>query len=372
MSMIIEKLPSGDEVHRYQRCLVVPFDGKRKVMSTSMHNGGYREDLTGIYNHDVNPSFGKSCDYYEYGKEGDEKHKRFIEEKLGLDFEKTAYMATIVSMDNAAISTHIYDELAVTAVSTASVELNGGRAGDPATSYERRGESILLNPGTINIMIFVNADMTPGCMARAIVTATEAKTAVLQELLAGSMRSSGIATGTGTDNIMIIANSESDNLLTYAGKHGKLGELIGLTAMETVRQSLERHMGLSAKSQHNVFARLERFGVTEESFINGLNRMQAGRNVPQFMDNVHKISADGKVLALTSLYVHLLDQLRWGMIMPEEAVSSGELLLDNIAAQFEYQRLQEEAPSLIADKCVDAMLERYVSEIIVAALYLPH
>jgi len=63
MRMIIEKLPSGDEIHKYLRCLVVPFGGKRRVMSTAMHNGGYREDLTAVFNHDINPGPGKTCDY---------------------------------------------------------------------------------------------------------------------------------------------------------------------------------------------------------------------------------------------------------------------------------------------------------------------
>ena len=175
--------------------------------------------------------------------QGEDERKIFIEKSLGLNYETVAYMATIVSIESAVFSTQTYDELSVSAVATASLELNGGRVGEPATSYEKRGESIMLNPGTINIMVFVNADMSPGCLAQAMVVAVEAKTAVLQELLAGSMRSSRIATGSGTDNMMIIANTESDNLLTYAGQHGKLGELIGVTVMDAVRQSLDRHMG---------------------------------------------------------------------------------------------------------------------------------
>ena len=63
--------------------------------------------------------------------------------------------------------------------------------------------------------------MTPGCMARALVTATEAKTAAIQELMGGSLYSTGLATGSGTDNMMIIADAESENQLTYAGETRK-------------------------------------------------------------------------------------------------------------------------------------------------------
>ncbi len=176
--MMIDVLATGDPIHRFRRCIVVPFEGKRKVMSTSMHNGGYREDLTAVFNRDVNPGPGMPCEYCQPGAE--EKIKRFVQEDLGLDYESVAYMATIVSMESAVIKSMTYDVLTVTAIVTASLEVNGGRVGEAATSYEKHGSSVSLRPGTINMMVFANADMTPGCMARAIVTATEAKTAALQ------------------------------------------------------------------------------------------------------------------------------------------------------------------------------------------------
>lgn len=44
--MKIYTLPTGDPVHRYSKCIVVPFTGKRRVLSTCPLNGGYQEDLT--------------------------------------------------------------------------------------------------------------------------------------------------------------------------------------------------------------------------------------------------------------------------------------------------------------------------------------
>ena len=120
--MMVYKLSTGDKVHKYNRCLVIPFEGRRKVMSTSMHNGGYREDLTAIFNHDVNPGPGGSCKYCKPGHE--EVIKRFIIDELGLDYDTVAYMATIVSMDSVAIKSETYDELTVTAIATASLEVN--------------------------------------------------------------------------------------------------------------------------------------------------------------------------------------------------------------------------------------------------------
>ncbi|UWG98470.1 adenosylcobinamide amidohydrolase [Dehalobacter sp. DCM] len=359
--MIICKLPTGDIVYKYNRCLVVPFTGKRKVMSTSMHNGGYREDLTAVYNHDVNPGPGRECEHCKPGQE--EKIKRFIIDDLGLDYDTVAYMATIVSMDSAAFKTETYDELTVTAIATASLEVNGGRVGEPATSYEKRGQSISLRPGTINIMVFVNADMTPGCLARSMVTATEAKTAVLQELLAGSLYSSGIATGSGTDNVMIIADAESDNTLTYAGKHGKLGELIGRLVMDVVRESLGKHMGLTRESQHSMLARLKRYGISEKSFGAKCREVCNGLSLADGIDRIHVLDSQEEIVSLTSLYVHLLDQLSWGLLSVKEAVFSGKMILQKLAEHLETTPAWTAWTKADKKGLVQAMLDSYVTTV---------
>ncbi|MBR9986561.1 MAG: adenosylcobinamide amidohydrolase, partial [Desulfosarcina sp.] len=59
---------------------------------------------------------------------------------------------------------------------------------------------------TINIIVLANMRLTPRAMNRAIISATEAKTAALQDL---DIRSSytpmtNPATGTGTDNIIVV------------------------------------------------------------------------------------------------------------------------------------------------------------------------
>ena len=50
--MKIHEVSTGDKVYRYERSIVMFFDGKRKVLSTSVYHGGYHEDLTAVFNHD--------------------------------------------------------------------------------------------------------------------------------------------------------------------------------------------------------------------------------------------------------------------------------------------------------------------------------
>lgn len=328
--MTVYEFPNADKLEKYKRCLVAKFAGKRKVMGTSAwHNGGYQENLTAIFNHDVNPGPSKTCPYCN---QTEEDRKQFITEELGLDYDTTAYMATIVSMDHAVIETMTYDEITVTSVVTASLEVNAGRVGEEATCYERYGKSISLKPGTINIMVFCNCDMTPGCMARVIMTATEAKTAAIQELMIPSLRSSGIATGSGTDNIMVIADAESKNTLTYAGKHGKLGELVGKTVMSAVKTALHKHMGVSADTQHNVIARTGRYGITKEVFEQRVKELPDEYDTASVMEQVVQINSDGIAVGLTSMYVHLLDQYQWGLIKQDELLKCGTIVLKQLLA----------------------------------------
>ena len=48
--MMIHKLSTGDEVHKYRKSVVIQFKGDRKVLSTSPFNGGYQENLKFVFN----------------------------------------------------------------------------------------------------------------------------------------------------------------------------------------------------------------------------------------------------------------------------------------------------------------------------------
>lgn len=153
----------------------------------------------------------------------------------------------------------------MTAIVTGGIETNGGRVGDPADYYKPVEKPDKL--GTINIILILDADMPPGTLARALVTCTEAKTAAIQELLAGSNYSTGLATGSGTDQTIIVANSDSALYFEGAGKHSKMGELIGKTVTKAVKAALSKQSGLNPKTQHNVFRRLKTFSSNNAKYL---------------------------------------------------------------------------------------------------------
>lgn len=94
-----------------------------------------------------------------------------------------------------------------------------------------------LRPGTINVVVLVDANLVPSAMVNAVITATEAKTSVLTAC--GVKSDAGDrATGTSTDAI-VIACSGRGAPLPYAGPGTAVGHLIGRSVRECLIKALE-------------------------------------------------------------------------------------------------------------------------------------
>ena len=318
--MRIAVLETGEVVHRYKKAIVVSFTGKRRVLSTAPHNGGYREDLTAVFNQDgtVGAGMGYTLRAPTYAE-----HMALVAEELGLDADTAAGISTAAQMENVSVRTERWKETAVTAIVTGGIEINGGRVGDTASWHEADGEIVEAEPGTINIMLFFNVDLTKEALTRALVTCTEAKTAALQELLAPSRYSMGLATGSGTDGTVLAANMDSPVCLTNAGKHSKLGELIGKAVKAAVKEALNQQSGLCPARQHQVVRRMDRFGITNDV----LWRNYSGRKPrAEFEECLEELLSRGMLVTYTSLYAHLLDQAVWGMLSLEEVTEGAASL----------------------------------------------
>lgn len=78
-------------------------------------------------------------------------------------------------------------------------------------------------------------------MVELVLTATEAKTALLRDLMQGSSVSSRLATGTGTDGVVIVCDgSDGTSCLLNGGKHFKLGELAAQAVSQATAEALFR------------------------------------------------------------------------------------------------------------------------------------
>lgn len=328
MSEHLCTLSTGDKVYFYDKSIVIYFQGARKVLSTSLYNGGYHDDYTAVYNYDAKQGAGMPC---EMLADTYVEHMQLVSKRLALDPDKVSGMGTAASMENAVVETLSFKELTVTAIVTGGIETNGGRAGDPADYYKPMPKP---KYGTINIMLLLDCDMPEGTMARALVTCTEAKTAAIQELLEGSKYSNGIATGSGTDQTIIIANSESDLYMEGAGKHSKLGELIGKTVKNAVKKALAKQSGLTPAKQHDVFRRLKRFDIKAGDMWQSYSAQDALVVKPEYLLAAEKLATEDIMLVYTSLYAHLLDQYLWELISDKEMQMAGQQLLKVLAEQY--------------------------------------
>lgn len=328
MSEHLCTLSTGDKVYFYDKSIVIYFSGARKILSTSLYNGGYHDDYTAVYNYDAKQGAGMPC---EMLADTYVEHMRLVSKRLALDPDKVSGMGTAASMENAVVEALSFKELTVTAIVTGGIETNGGRAGDPADYYKPMPKP---KYGTINIMLLLDCDMPEGTMARALVTCTEAKTAAIQELLEGSKYSNGIATGSGTDQTIIIANSESELYMEGAGKHSKLGELIGKAVKNAVKKALAKQSGLTPAKQHDVFRRLKRFDIKAGDMWQSYSAQDAAVVKPEYLLAAEKLAKEDIMLVYTSLYAHLLDQHLWELISAKEMQMAGQQLLKVLAEQY--------------------------------------
>ena len=74
-------------------------------------------------------------------------------------------------------------------------------------------------------------------MVEALMLATEAKTTALHEAGIVSPISNQLATGTGTDSVVLVSNVGKKNV-SYCGKHVVFGEVLGRLVYQAVASSI--------------------------------------------------------------------------------------------------------------------------------------
>ncbi|MCW4018487.1 MAG: adenosylcobinamide amidohydrolase [Candidatus Bathyarchaeota archaeon] len=312
---MIHKTSSGEEIYRNDDSIIVLLPKNRNLITTSYVNGGYQENLQAVFNHQPDPAKGHSSKDLEGG--GVEAYIRIHVGRLGLDPDRVAAMITAAKMKNAALVTRSFRDLEITAAITGGIEVNGGRAGDPANWHEEKGSMVYVG-GTINIILIVNAYLPAYVLSRAIITATEAKTVAIQQLMAPSKYSNGIATGSGTDQICIVSNMDSPKVMTWAGKHSKLGELIGKCVIEATTEALAMQTGLTPESQRDMLVRLDRFGIDEKKYWETASSLEGENWKELFIRNLRDFSRNPAVVAMTASLLHIVDETQWGLV-PELA-----------------------------------------------------
>ena len=202
--------------------LVVRLARTCRVASFAPFGGGLRDGVHAILNHGVTPADRRAT-------EEPDLHLAAVARRLGLDPSTTVALMTGVEPRHVRSAVVTGDGLTVLALATAGLA-NALRVGDPATA-----PSVL--PGTINLILVVDAPLRDEALLECLSLATEARTLACLEAGLSSRVSGRAATGTGTDCIAVAAPA-GEPALRYAGKHTRMGELVGRAVLEAVEPAV--------------------------------------------------------------------------------------------------------------------------------------
>lgn len=250
-------LATGGVLTVDDKSIVCRFPRPRLVLSSSAYNGGYLL-ADGIFNHRL--SLFVHCEAELPGGSMEEYLARAAA-AMGFKRESATGLLTNARMHCLGYGVEKYRDLLVEVVATAGVETNAARAGDPACYYEE-ADGYRPVGGTINILAFANVRLPYGAMAKALLTITEAKAAVLQELAVVSPYTLNPATGTGTDGVILACDPSAAVGCRDTGTQSKLGELFCRTAKAAIKQALAKECGIDPWRQGTVPARLRRLDIS--------------------------------------------------------------------------------------------------------------
>ncbi len=300
--------------------LVLDFTEPMTVLSSLE---GMRRKITSVGNHYMPPPCWPIS--HTVGLSEFRDHVRTV---LGRDQTRSAFLFTGAKMDNLAVEEAQYRELRVWAYVTAGVSGNAVRMS--------RSSGTFYEPGTINIILLTNHQLSERALTRAVITATEAKTAALldMDIRVSDTQGAWRATGTGTDNIIVVQGT--GKCLDNAGGHSKLGELIGRAVHGGVKRAVRRQNHWTVS--RNIFQRLEERGLSPAGLIYSAPCDCFQGKEGDLVGEVEKILLDPRYAGFIELALAASDDYEKGLITD---ITGFERLARQISAEIAGQPVGE-------------------------------
>lgn len=332
-------------LRRNGRFLFAAFQQPHRVLSTCPINGGLREDLTHVANH-------QSCEGVGHcAGTATTLETRHVSacQSAALPPATTALMSTAANMQCAVLASASYAELTVQVAASAGVLGNAARAGDIAAWHEQAGGSVRVMPsassapetgaGTIVTLVFINQPCNAACLVKAALMVTEAKTTALLDLRIPSLQSNQLATGTGTDQLALAAPLETHDTWArrWAGSHNTLGTLLGRATHQAITRCLLLQNGLCAELRRSICAALARHGC-DESALRSAAAVQLDTELAQlFSANLLALIHDPQSAAAAYALAETIDLAQHGILHVEVAreamLNQAALLAASVAVQ---------------------------------------
>jgi len=302
-----------------------------------------REDCSHVVNHQSCEPGGHDEAMRRWRELGVEGAHREACCGIGLDPATTVLCGTAANMRCAHLARRVFDDAAVTVVATAGVESNATRAGDPARWHEGKGGSREVDEselhGTIVIMAFLSVPCTQGCLTKASILLSEAKSAALLDLRVPSRQSCRLATGTGTDQFAIAAPLvvEGEWERGHSGTHNKFGQILGEAVHEAVSGALALQNGLAPSQRGSLWAALGRFGLLPQDLLECGDGIISERGRELLSMNIQPLSHDPQAVAVAYALADAEDLAAAGVLakvaMREMRANLGAVLACGVSLQ---------------------------------------
>lgn len=322
---LVHKFPSGISVHRQNRSLIViPPSKYWRALSSGNYNGGFISSPTAIFN---TTSLGGKAEYDMMG-EPEEVHNDYsIKCAMSIDLDPNSVigLGTAAHMDNAALGSYDCNGIEVSTAITAGIRGNGGRVGDPAT-YDEMKKYTSYN-GTIVIILMMDADLSDSALIGSMMTATEAKSHVIKKLMARSLYSNGVATGSGTDQVTIICNKNSRKKIEFYRNDSDLAKTIKKCVEHTLEEAFDKQTMMNSSTQCDPYVMLSRYNITEKSCRDEIRYPFAMKTLIEARD---LISKDSKIAALVSAVLHIMDEMEWELVPKKEGIDSCRTIISTM------------------------------------------
>lgn len=223
--------------------------------------------------------------------------------KLGLTQDYLA-MVTAAKIQNYSLVTKKTDGFSVSVAATAGCK-HGGSAGEEMNVQEIGG-------GTINVIVFIDADPSDSCMVASVITATEAKSAVLRDFDIRSFYTGDSATGSITDSVSVVTTGKGKTI-NYAGPASKLGKAVGYCTRKAVAEALIKQEPFWAS--RTVFDRLKERHLTLEKLAAEVSKVEGLRVDAESLAEILK----NKPIAIAQLWAaaKMDDDVKKNLLPPE-------------------------------------------------------
>lgn len=217
----------------------IRFARPRRVCSDTCWNGGLHSAALAVANHRMQPESVDSTEQLgQYCGDLLERHHLPA---------STVLQLTAANLPGGGAGIEDGGGFAVTALVTAGVHHNAVCAGD-AAGYDETAAGVYRNwqPGTINSILFMDADVSVDALLHAFTVIAECKTDVMLRRRLRSHFSDALATGTGTDTTTLVCNPFSAYRRTTTSTHSRLGMAIARAARTALEEALDADLAEQA------------------------------------------------------------------------------------------------------------------------------